>query len=308
VPFDGISIENTAVAPEGYQFPAGTEDVRVRSARVDEGYFDTLEIGIVSGRAFRATDARESPRVAVVNQTFAARYWPEQNPVGKRFRLTEDDGAWVQVVGVAANHKYRALNEGLTEFVYYPQRQRPANDNTLLVQTEPNPASLAAPLRDAVSAIDPNVPTLDVRTMEDFYYASSVTFSHLIVGIVGGMGSTGLVLSIVGLYGLVAYTVSRRTREIGVRMAVGANPSSVLRMVLRSGLLLAVVGIVAGLAGSVAMGGVLRATFPFPDAERLRLTTYFLVVPAILAITLLAAYIPARRAARIDPLMALRHE
>jgi putative ABC transport system permease protein len=122
------------------------------------------------------------------------------------------------------------------------------------------------------------------------------------------MGSTGLVLSIVGLYGLVAYTVSRRTREIGVRMAVGANPSSVLRMVLRSGLLLAVVGIVAGLAGSVAMGGVLRATFPFPDAERLRLTTYFLVVPAILAITLLAAYIPARRAARIDPLMALRHE
>jgi putative ABC transport system permease protein len=107
---------------------------------------------------------------------------------------------------------------------------------------------------------------------------------------------------------LVAYTVSRRTREIGVRIAVGANPSSVLRMVLRYGLLLAVGGVVAGLTGSVAMSGLLRAIFPFPDAERMRLTTYFLVVPALLAITLLAAYIPARRAARIDPLMALRHE
>jgi len=308
VPFDGISIENTAVAPEGYQFPAGTEDVRVRSARVDEGYFETLGIGIVSGRAFRVTDARESPRVAVVNQTFAARYWPQQDPVGKRFRLTEDDQAWVQIVGVAANHKYRALNEGLTEFVYYPLRQRPATDNTILVQTEIDPASLAAPLREVVSAIDPNMPLLDVRTMEDFYFASSVTFSHLIVGLVAGMGSIGLVLAMVGLYGLVAYTVSRRTREIGVRIAVGANPSSVLRMVLRYGLLLAVVGVVAGLAGSVAMSGLLRAVFPFPDAERMRLTTYFMVVPVLLVITLLAAYIPARRAAKIDPLMALRQE
>jgi predicted permease len=308
VPFDGLSIENTAVAPEGYQFPAGTEDLRVLSARVDEGYFETLGIGIVSGRAFRATDARESPRVAVVNQTFAARYWPQQDPVGKRVRLTEDDQTWVQVVGVAANHKYRALLEGRTAFVYYPQRQRPANDNTILVQTESDPALLAATLRDAVGAIDPNVPTLDVRTMEEFYYASSVTFTHLIVGIIGGMGLTGLVLAMVGLYGLVAYTVSRRTREIGVRIAVGANPSSVLRMVLRYGLLLAVVGVVAGLTGSVAMSGLLRAIFPFPDAEPMRLTTYFLVVPTLLAITLLAAYLPARRAARIDPLMALRHE
>jgi predicted permease len=308
VPFDGLSIENTAVAPEGYQFPAGTEDLRVLSARVDEGYFETLGIGIVSGRAFRATDARESPRVAVVNQSFAARYWPQQDPVGKRVRLTEDDQTWVQVVGVAANHKYRALLEGRTAFVYYPQRQRPANDNTILVHTESDPALLAATLRDAVGAIDPNVPTLDVRTMEEFYYASSVTFTHLIVGIIGGMGLIGLVLAMVGLYGLVAYTVSRRTREIGVRIAVGANPSSVLRMVLRYGLLLAVGGVVAGLTGSVAMSGLLRAIFPFPDAERMRLTTYFLVVPALLAITLLAAYIPARRAARIDPLMALRHE
>jgi predicted permease len=307
VPFDGLSTENTAVAPEGYQFPAGTEDVGVRSARVDEGYFETLGIGIVSGRAFRATDSRESPRVAVVNQTFAARYWPQQDPVGKRFRRREDQ-AWVQIVGVAANHKYRALNEGLTEFVYYPQRQQPANDNTILVQTDADPTVLAAPLREAVSAIDPSVPTLGVRTMEDFYHASSVTFSHLIVGIVGGMGSVGLVLAMVGLYGLVAYTVSRRTREIGVRMAVGANPSSVLRMVLRYGLLLAVVGTGVGLVGSVAMRGLLRTIFPFPDAEQMRLTTYFMVVPALLVITLLAAYIPARRAARIDPLMALRHE
>jgi ABC-type antimicrobial peptide transport system permease subunit len=120
------------------------------------------------------------------------------------------------------------------------------------------------------------------------------------------MGSMGLVMAIVGLYGLVAYSVSRRTREIGIRVAVGAHPFSVLRMVLRQGLLRAVSGIVVGSIGSVAMRGLLRAAFPFPNANNLGLTTYLVVVPTLLVITLLAAYIPARRASRIDPLMALR--
>jgi putative ABC transport system permease protein len=144
--------------------------------------------------------------------------------------------------------------------------------------------------------------------MEDFFQASSVTVTSVIVRIVGGMGTMGLMLALVGLYGLVAYSVNRRTREIGIRVAVGANPASVLRMVLRHGLALSLSGVVVGLIGSAAIRGLLRAVFPFDDTGNLVVTTHLFVVPTLLVITLLAAYIPARRAARLDPLMALRQE
>jgi ABC-type antimicrobial peptide transport system permease subunit len=152
------------------------------------------------------------------------------------------------------------------------------------------------------------MPVFDVRTMDDLYSRSAVGLTRLLVETVGGMGSMTLTMAIIGLYGLVAYSVSRRTREIGIRMAAGAHPSSVLQMVLRHGLLLAIGGILAGSIGSVAILGVLRAAFPFPNASHLGLVTYAVVVPALLIITLLAAYGPARRASRIDPLMALRQE
>lgn len=144
--------------------------------------------------------------------------------------------------------------------------------------------------------------------MEDFYHSTAVTLGTLIVDIVGGMGSMGLALSIIGLYGLVAYSVSRRTREIGIRMAVGAQPRTVLRMVLRQGLVLAGAGTIVGLLVSAGAGGLLRAVFPFPGVARLDIVTYAIVVPVLIATTLLAAYLPARRASRIDPLRTLRAE
>jgi predicted permease len=308
LPMDAISIENRPLAPEGFTFPAGTTFVRVRAARVDEGYFDTLGIAIHRGRAFRATDDTTSPRIAIVNETFAQRYWPGADAIGKRIRLTEQDGAPVEIVGIAANHKYRGLSEAPVDFVYFPWAQDPANDTTLLVRTTSEPEATAAPLRDAVLGLDQRMPVLAVRTMEDFFQASTVVFSTVIVRIIAGMGAMGLSLALIGLYGLVAYSVSRRTREIGIRIAVGANPYGVLRMVLRHGLVLALCGTIGGLLGSVAMRGVLRAVFPFEDAGNLDLRTYLIVVPALLVITLTAAYIPARRASRIDPLMALRQE
>jgi predicted permease len=308
VPMDGISVENSAVVPEGVVLPSGTTFVRIRSARVDEGYFDTLDIAILNGRPFRASDDADSPRVAIVNDTFASKYWPGANAIGKRFQMNDGDRPWVEVVGVAATHKYRALSEAATEFVYYPWAQSPANDTTMLVETADDPAATAQPLRTVVRGIDSNMPVLSVRTMEDFFQASSVTFTSVIVRIVFGMGSMGLALAMIGLYGLVAYSVSRRTREIGIRVAVGANPHSVLAMVLRHGALLSIGGTLMGLLASVATRGALRAVFPFEDAGNLDVSTYLIVVPALLAITLTAAYIPARRASRIDPLMALRQE
>lgn len=309
VPMDGISVENSAVVPEGTVLPSGTTFVRIRSAHVDEGYFDTLDIAILNGRAFRASDDADAPRVAIVNDTFASKYWPGANAVGRRFRLAEgDQQPWVEVVGVAVTHKYRALSEAATEFVYYPWAQNPTNDTTMLVETSGDPAATASPLRAVVRGIDSNMPVLSMRTMEDFFRASSVTFTSVIVRVVFGMGSMGLALAMIGLYGLVAYSVSRRTREIGIRVAVGANSHSVLAMVLRHGALLSFGGTLMGLLASVATRGALRAVFPFEDAGNLDVSTYLIVVPALLAITLTAAFIPARRASRIDPLMALRHE
>ena len=306
IPMDAISIENSPLAPEGFQFPGDDQFVRVRSARVDEDYFAALDIPILAGRPFGATDTARTPRVAVVNETFAARYWPGQSAIGRRFRLTEGDRPWVEIVGVAATHKYRAVSEAPTEFVYYPRVQQPATMSTILVAADRDPVALAAPLRESVRTIDPNMPVYDVRTMDDLYAGSAVGLTRLLVQTVAGMGSMALAMAIIGLYGLVAYSVSRRTREIGIRVAVGAHPSSVLRMVLRHGLLLAIGGILAGSLGSVAIRGLLQAAFPFPNASHLGPVTYLVVVPTLLAVTLFAAYVPARRASRIDPLMALR--
>jgi len=309
VPFDAISIENTAVAPEGFQFPVGTESVRVRSARVDEDYFDALAIGIVAGRPFRSTDTQDSARVAVVNQTFASRYWPRQEAIGKRFSVIRDDQAMrVEIVGVAADTRYRTLAEGPTQFIYYPRAQNIVDNATIMLRTGGEPAAAAAPLRAAVRALDPNMPVFGVRTMDDFYRASSGSQTNLLIQVVGGMGLMGLALSIVGLYGLVAYSVSRRTREIGIRMAVGAQSGSVLRMIMRHGSLLAGGGTLLGLLACVATNSLLRQAFPFPHVASMDIMTYILVVPTLLMVTLLAAYIPARRAARIDPLLALRQE
>jgi predicted permease len=319
VPFDAISVENTGIAPEGFQLPEGTPFVRIRSARVDEGYFDTLNIPLRVGRAFVSNDTQDTPHVAVVNETFASRYWPGQPAIGKRFRLVAAGGGgtansdvstqpWVEIVGVAADTRYRSIAEGPTEFIYYSRRQRPTPDATIMLHTTVDPASLAEPLRTAVRAIDPNMPVFGVRTMEDFYHASSAAATSLLVEMVGGMGAIGLALSVIGLYGLVAYSVNRRTREIGIRMAVGAQSGAVLRMVMRQGLLLAGSGTVIGVMASAAVGGVLRSAFPFPNIAAVDVVTYVVVVPALLIVTLLAAYVPARRASHIDPLLALRME
>jgi ABC-type antimicrobial peptide transport system permease subunit len=169
-----------------------------------------------------------------------------------------------------------------------------------------DPAALAAPIRAIVLDLDPNMPITGMRTMEEFYEGNATGIVVALTSVTGTMGLLGLLLALVGLYGLVAYAAARRTREIGIRMAVGAQSGSVLRMVLRHGLALSACGVVLGVMGSVAVGGLLRAVFP--GAGGIDLMTYLLVVPLLVGVTLLAAYVPARRAARIDPLVALRQD
>ena len=162
-------------------------------------------------------------------------------------------------------------------------------------------------MREVVRGLDANLPIYNVRTMEALYRMRAIRVFNVLVGTVAAMGLMGLGLAIVGLYGLVGYAVSRRTREIGIRMAIGADRAAVLRLVLRQGLLLAVVGLVVGLAASVGAGALLRAAFPSGNNER-DITALLIVIPIVLAVTFLAAYLPARRASRVNPVQALRYE
>ena len=307
IPMLNDTLGGVPIAPEGFQFPPGKENTETLASRIDEYYFDAMGIPLVSGRNFSRRDDENAPRVAIVNQHLAQHYWPNQDPVGKRFRLKSANDAWVEIVGVAKTSKYIFIAEPPTDFLYLPYRQNTAQRMMLVAQSTDDAAALAAPLRDVVHGLDVNMPLSNVRTMAQLYQMRAISIFNVLVTMVGAMGLMGLALSIVGLYGLVAYSATRRTREIGIRMAIGATAPTVLRMVLAQGVALALTGLVVGLAGSVGAGALLNAAFPGGNDQR-DLMALVLVAPVVLAVTVLAAYMPARRASRVNPMEALRYE
>jgi predicted lysophospholipase L1 biosynthesis ABC-type transport system permease subunit len=209
-------------------------------------------------------------------------------------------------VGVARTSKYVTVAEPPAEFFYLPYRQLPRPNMTLVVQSIGDPAGLAGPLREVVHGLDSNQPIYNVRTMREVYEMRAVRTLHVLIEAVGAMGLMGIVMALVGLYGLMAHAVSRRTREIGIRMAIGAGSTSVLRMVLRQGVLLALYGLGAGLVLSYGSYRLLQGIIP--NTNRTDFLMSALMAPALLAVIVLAAYIPARRASRVDPTIALRYE
>jgi predicted permease len=291
-------------APEGYQFPAGKDRADVFVDTVDDGFFATLGVPIVRGRPFLATDGPDAPRVIIVNQAFADRYLGP-NPIGKRVHLKDPKGPLAEVVGVTVTGKHMSVFEPQLEFVYLPLRQHPLTRVSLLVETNGDPAALVAPLRQVILAIDPGMPVFGVRTMADLYNQRSVRVANIIDGIVGASGLVGLCLALVGLYAVVAYQVARRTREIGIRVALGADRQMVMKLVLRQAWWIGVIGVGIGTVLSFGSGQMLAAGLSTAAFDPL----LFAVFPTGLLLTILiAAAIPARRAARIDPMQALRED
>jgi putative ABC transport system permease protein len=228
--------------------------------------------------------------------------------VGAAVGGREDGGvSRLEVVGVAATSKYMFLAEPPTEYLYLPYRQDPSPAMILLAESAGDPTALVAPLREAAEELDGRQPIFDVRSMEEFYRISTVGLMNVIIGTIAGMGLGGLGLSIVGLYGLVAYAASRRTREIGIRVALGADRASVLRMVMRQGVVLAVLGLIVGVAASLGTGELLAAAFVGSEQPR-DFTALVLEAGVVLTATALGTYVPARRASRLNPLTALRHD
>ena len=295
-----------SVIPEGYQFPKGREKALEFGAAVDAGYFSTMKVEIQRGRAFTDHDRAGSRRVAIVNQQFAKTFWPGQDAIGKRIWLDSKDTPAAEVVGVAKTGHYLAVNEKPAPYVYLPYEQNPRPQMTLIVESTGDAAALAQPLRDAVRSIDGNVPVFNLRPVATLY-ESRVTDTWLqFFQMVGTMGFIGLALATTGLYGLIAYTVSRRVKEFGIRVAIGARRRDVVWLVERRGLILAGLGIAIGGALTAMAAPMLSADFPGLGVSSP--SVYALVPLALLMVSAVASYVPARRAAGLDPLRALRDE
>jgi putative ABC transport system permease protein len=297
----------TAVVPEGYQPASGQKSVSVFSAVVDDRYFDTMGIEFLSGRPFTADDKDGSRGVAIVNDEFAKTFWPGANPMGKRLRLNDSQGPWLEVVGVTRTGKYLFLAEPPTRFLYLPFAQHERTAMSLLVETtNPEAGHLAAPLRAVVRDLDLNLPVFNVRTFASLYQRRAVDIPRTVLQIVGTLGVIGLMLALVGLYGLVAYSVACRTREIGLRMAMGAARSDIVMMVIKQAFVFSAIGVVLGGLANVAIARMLASSLAGLGTPS---TITYVVVPALLVfLTLAASYFPARRASLVDPLIALRVE
>ncbi|HLK51940.1 MAG TPA: ABC transporter permease [Candidatus Angelobacter sp.] len=305
IPFGNQQIDRIVI-PEGYQPPKGQANPDLLYNVVDEHYFDIMKIGILSGRGFTADDKAGSAPVAIVNQEFAARFWPGQDPLGKRIRLDNDKGTSVQVIGVARNSKYTYMGEPQYRYFYLPYAQEPKQRMILLTESSGDPAQLATPLREIVRTMDRNQPMYNVRTLGNFFELRAVAPLRIVMQMVVTMGLMGLVLALIGIYGLVSYSVARRTREIGVRIAIGANRADVIKMVLRQGFVLACTGIAIGGALSLVAGKALAAGMI--GLGKVNPVAFVLVPIAVLLVTMAACWAPAWRASRVDPLRALRAE
>jgi putative ABC transport system permease protein len=283
-----------------------TQDrILVQVNSVSPGYFETIGIPLARGRAFADTDVTGAPLVVVINETMAERFWPGQEAIGKRFKFFGDE-EFTTVIGIARNAKYNGVAEDPIPFIYQPLRQNYTPQASLHVRGATDAGSLAAPVRQAVLAIDPTLSVFNVRTLDEQVSQSLAPLRTNVIMLVV-FGGLALLLASVGLYGVANYSVTLRTREIGVRMALGAQPSSVLRLVLGNGLLLVAIGLALGLAVALALTAAIPREL-LPNVSPRDPLTFIGTSLLLGGVALVASYIPARRATRIDPLLALRTE
>ena len=290
---------------EGQSAPPDANRNITLASPVGLRYFQTLNIPLLRGRDFTAQDNAGAPGVCIINETFAKRYFPNQEPLGKRLSLSGAKGPWLEVVGIARNSKYVTLGEAPAPLVYQPLLQRHETGMTLLARTSGDPANYVAAVRREVQAIEKNLPVTNIRPMTELL-GNSLFPARMGAALLGVFGSLALLLAAVGLYGVMSYSVSRRTREIGIRMALGAQSGDVLRLVLREGMTLVGIGILLGLVGAFAATRLL-ASFLY-GVSTTDPSTFIGIAIFLAVIALVASFIPARRAAKVDPMVALRYE
>jgi macrolide transport system ATP-binding/permease protein len=300
IPFSYNVFSSSAIEVDGYQ-PPPNEQPTVEYNEVAEDYFATIGIPIVSGREFTRTDDENAPPIAIINETMAAKYWPAKNALGQRVKVKD---RWLEIVGIAKNANYRTKLETPTPFFYVPLRQNFGVQNTLLIRTRETPGAMVNVLAREVQALDANLaPGIPYRLQEQ---VDEMSYSQrLAVTLVAVFGAMALFLAAIGLYAVMSYSVSQGTRELGLRMALGADAGSVLRLVLSRGLRMTTAGIVVGAIAALVftrlLGNLLYKVSPRDPLA------YGFALLVLLGVALLACFLPARRATRIDPVRALRN-
>jgi putative ABC transport system permease protein len=295
---------------EGHAPAAGDTKPVVTMLTIGDTYFETLSLRLTRGRALNSGDGLPGHEAAVVNQRFAAMYFPNDDPIGRRILLTTDPptpgAAWTTIVGVAPNVRQRDIRDPRPDpVVYLPYRADPQRQATLLVRTFADPAKVTASVRDALRVVEPDLPLFRIETMDQTL--ARQRWQYQVFGSMFGVfAAIALILSSVGLYAVTAYSVTQRTQEIGIRMALGARPSSMLWMVLRRALIQLAIGLPIGIAGAFGVGKILQSLLVQTAAGDP--LTLALVVALLVAVAILACLWPARRAARLDPMLALRYE
>ena len=307
VPMSGFNSAGSFVI-EGRTTPPGEMSPWGNRWFAGASYFQTLEVPLVKGRYFDDRDVRDAPQVAIIDETMERKFWPDENPIGRRISFQRDpqgNPIWREVVGVVGHVKHRGL-EGESPVQYYiPFRQMPVNGVFLVVRTAMEPTSLAGAVRGAIQEVDPELPVFRVTTMERMV-EDSMTQRRFAMTLLSVFAFVALILASVGLYGVMSYSVTQRTNEIGIRMALGAKVTDVLAMVVRQGMTLSLAGVGIGLAGAFALTHVMRnLLFGVSATDPL---TYAAVALVLAGVSLLACFVPARRATKVDPMEALRYE
>jgi putative ABC transport system permease protein len=290
-------------AIEGRTKPAPGQDLSANYHMVSPHYFSTLSIPLKQGRTFTEQDRKNSAAVVIINEALARAQWGNENPVGKRISIV--GGTWSTIVGVVGDVKYFSLGVGVLPEISVPLAQHPSNNMNLVVSTAVEPFSIVSDLKREIQTLDPQQPIANIRTMEKLV-ADSIWVEKAAIYLMGSFAVVALFLVVLGVYGVISYSVSMRTQEIGIRMALGARPQSVLKAVLRQGLKLILLGVGLGLIISLAMTRILSSLLY--GVQPTDPVTFVGVPLFLIAVALLASYVPARRASRVDPMVALRYE
>jgi predicted permease len=300
-----LNRNSTSLYIEGQPVPRPSDVPEVQDSDIWPGYLETMAIPLVEGREFQPGDENKETRRVIVNETFAKRFWPGQSAIGKRVSTAKPDGPWWEIVGVAKNGKYWSLGEDPQPFLYFPMQRDYDPSAALVVSSTADPRPLINAIRAQVQQMDPNLPVYDIKTMEQHM---RLTLLPLQAGawVAGTFAFLALALAGLGLYGVMAYSVSQRTREIGLRMALGASSPNLLGLIVKEGARLALIGLGIGLAGALLLTRLMSSVLYGVSATDVET---FVAVPLLLAaVVLLACYVPARRAVKVDPMIALRYE
>jgi putative ABC transport system permease protein len=296
---------------EGRTEPEAERPASANYEPVSWDYFRTVGNPVISGRSFTPQDDQDHPGVVIVNEAFVRQYFPHEKALGQRIqpgpqaRIWNDQRLTFEIVGIASDMKSMGLNAESEPTYYLPATQAPLQAMTILVRTRNDPTTLVSALRNEVRAIDPNQPVTSISTLEKMV-SDSIAQSRLNMMLMGSFGAMALILAAVGVYGLLSYAVTERTKEIGIRMALGAQIIDVLRLVLKQGMTLVLIGEAIGLVAALALTRLIRGLlFGVAPTDP---TTFVVVAAVLTSVALLACYFPARRAAKVDPLVALRYE